>query len=58
MKDGIMAELKRVTRDELIINLLALYYHCSVAEVLRVVEEAKEQKELAQKEKVTKRPPM
>ena len=58
MKDGIMAELKQVTRDELIINLLALYYKCPVAEVLRVVEEVKKQKELAQKEKVTQRPPM
>lgn len=57
MKDGIMAELKRITREELIINLLALYYHCTVAEVLRVVEEEKKQKELTQKEKVTYCPP-
>ena len=40
-----MAELKRVTKDELLINVLALYYHCSVAEVVRIVEEEIKKKE-------------
>lgn len=53
-----MAELQRVTKDELIVNILAMYYGCSVAEVMRIAEEEKKLKELVKKEEVTPRPPM
>lgn len=48
-----MAELKRVTLDELLINVMAMYYGCSVAEVVRIVEEELKKKE-AEKVKVSR----
>lgn len=48
-----MAELKRVTKDELLINIVAMYYGCSVAEVVRIVEEELKKKE-AEKVKVSR----
>ena len=53
-----MAELQRVTKEELIVNILAMYYNTSVAEVLRILEEEQKQKELApHKAEVTDSPP-
>ena len=41
-----MSELKRITRNELIINLLALYYGVSVDEVNEIAkEEIRKQKQ-------------
>lgn len=42
-----MAELQQVTKDELIVNILALYYNTSVAEVLRVINDIAKEKEKA-----------
>lgn len=40
-----MAELQRITKDELIANIIAMYYNCSVAEVIRIAEEELKKKE-------------
>lgn len=42
-----MAELQQITKDELIVNILALYYNTSVAEVLRVINDIAKEKEKA-----------
>lgn len=49
-----MAELKRVTLNELLINIVAMYYGCSVAEVIRITEEELKKKKEAEKVKVSR----
>ena len=52
-----MAELKRITKDELILNILSLWYGIPVYEVERICREYMEQEKQKEKGEPAERTP-